>query len=189
MTTALKKQYDETIIKDLAKELGRSNVNSLPKLEKVSISVGIGKIMTQGNKDYAFIEENIAAITGQKADVRRARISVSNFKLREGVPVGLTTTLRGRRMYDFIYKLVNVALPRVRDFQGISVKGFDGKGNYCLGLKDTIIFPVINPENMNKTHGMQINVKTTATNDYEGYLLLKKLGFPFKDAVKAPTNQ
>jgi len=156
----------------------------LPRLLKVNINVGIGSDVTGGNKDYSSVEQSVAAITGQKPSVRKARLAVSNFKLRIGMPVGLSITLRGDRMYNFIERLVNVALPRVRDFRGISVKGFDKKGNYCLGLKDVTIFPEVEMEKLPKTHGLQINVCTSAENDREAYLLLKALGFPFNNEVK-----
>lgn len=188
MTAPLKQQYDKEIAKKLAEVLARKNPESLPKLLKVSVNAGVGKIMTQGNKDYSYIEKAITDITGQQPNVRKARLSVSNFKLREGTVVGISTTLRGRKMYDFIERLVNTALPRVRDFRGISVKGFDGKGNYCLGLKDYSIFPALEGESLSKSHGLQINVCTSAENDYEAYLLLKAFGFPFKDEVKAPNS-
>ncbi len=184
MKAPLKAKYEKTIVPELKKQLGIENIMALPKLIKVSVNVGIGNIMTQGNKDYAFVEENIATITGQKPRLQKARKAISNFKLREGIPVGLNVTLRGRRMYDFIERLVNVALPRVRDFQGISVKGMDGRGNYSLGLKEVTIFPELSQENINKTHGLQINVATSARNNVEAYALLKALGFPFRDQVK-----
>lgn len=185
MTAPLKEKYDKEVKDLLKKEMNEANPMALPKLMKVSVNVGIGSLYTSGNKDFSHIEQNVADITGQKPNVRKARISVSNFKLREGTPNGLNVTLRGRRMYDFVERLVNVALPRVRDFQGISVKGFDGRGNYSLGLKDISIFPVINTENLSKNHGLQINIQTSADNDRDAYLLLKALGFPFKDEVKS----
>lgn len=187
MVATLKAQFDKTVAPELAKKLG-TNANATPKLVKVSLNVGIGSAVTSGNKDYSIVEKNLSDITGQRPNVRRARLSVSNFKLREGMPVGLASTLRGEYMYNFVQRLVNIALPRVRDFRGISVKGFDGKGNFSLGLKDCSIFPEVNQENLSKNHGMQINVCTSADNDYDAYLLLKALGFPFKDEVKAPTN-
>lgn len=187
MTAALKAKYDKETVALLKKELGRENVRSLPRLEKIAVNIGIGSKVTRGEKDYTYIEQNLAQITGQQPNVRKSRMSVSNFKLREGMPVGLSTTLRGQRMYDFMERLVNVALPRVRDFQGIGVKGFDGKGNFSLGLKDVTIFPEVNPDNLAKTHGLQINICTSAENDYEAYLLIKALGFPFKGEVK-PSN-
>ena len=185
MTAMLKEKYAKEIAPELSKEIGAAKM-ALPKLLKVNINVGIGSQVTSGNKDYSHVERNIQSITGQKPALRKARMSVSNFKLREGMPVGLAITLRGEHMYNFIERLVNIALPRVRDFQGISVKGFDGRGNFSLGLKDITIFPEINQENLAKNHGLQINVCTSADNDYHAYLLLKKLGFPFKDEVKAP---
>ncbi len=185
MSSQLKENFDKVIAKDLIKNLGRKNLLSLPRLVKISVSVGIGSMITSGQKDYSAVEANLIAITGQKPVLKRAKQAISNFKLREGLPVGLTVTLRGDRMYDFVERLVNISLPRVRDFQGISVKGFDRKGNYCLGLKDVAIFPEVNPENISKTHGMQINICTTSKNDQEAYMLLKAFGFPFKDEVKA----
>lgn len=186
MTAPLKEKYDKEVVALLKKELGRENLSDLPALVKVSLNVGIGSMVTSGNKDFSHVEESLVKIAGQKPSVKKARKSVSNFKLREGMPVGLSVTLRGRLMYDFIERLVNIALPRVRDFQGISVKGFDGKGNFCLGLKDCTIFPASGSQDgLQKTHGMQINVCTTAKNNREAYVLLKALGFPFKDEVKA----
>ena len=189
MKAPLQEKYEKEIVKLLEKELGRKNLLSLPKVIKVNVNVGIGSRVTGGSKDYSAIENSIQEITGQKPSVRKARLSVSNFKLREGMPVGLSITLRGRRMYDFLERLVNIALPRVRDFRGISVKGFDGKGNFCLGLKDCTIFPEVDQEKLaGSTHGLQINVCTSAKDDREAYVLLKALGFPFKDEVKVKTK-
>jgi large subunit ribosomal protein L5 len=186
MSSELKEKFDKKISKELAKELGIKNVQALPKLLKVAINIGIGSRVTSGNKDYSVAEKNVTLITGQKPSVRKARLSVSNFKLREGMPVGLSVTLRGDRMYDFMNRLMNVALPRVRDFQGIPVKGFDGKGNFCLGLKDVTIFPEVDTENLSQNHGLQVNICTSAQTDYEAFRLLKLLGFPLKGEVKAP---
>lgn len=189
MKAPLQEKYEKEISKLLAKELDRKNTLSLPKLVKVNVNVGIGSRVTSGTKDYSIIENSVQEITGQKPSVRKARKAVSNFKLREGMPVGLSITLRGDRMYSFIERLVNIALPRVRDFRGISVKGFDGKGNFCLGLKDCTIFPEVDQEKLaGTTHGLQVNVCTTAKNDHEAYVLLKALGFPFKDEVKEKTK-
>ncbi|MBT4384782.1 50S ribosomal protein L5 [Candidatus Peregrinibacteria bacterium] len=185
MTAPLKAKFDAKISGELAKALNKKSALNAPRLVKVALNIGIGSRITSGNKDYSFIEENLISIAGQKPNVRKARMSVSNFKLREGMPVGLSVTLRGRLMYDFVERLVNVALPRVRDFQGITVKGFDGKGNFCLGIKDVTIFPEINHENLSQAHGLQINVCTTAETDHEAYMLLKALGFPFKGEVSA----
>jgi len=187
MKAPLKVQYEKDTVEMLKKALNRSNAKSLPHLEKVCINIGIGSMVTQGEKDYSHVENNLAQITGQKPNVRKARLSVSNFKLREGMPVGLSTTLRGRLMYDFMQKLINAALPRVRDFRGISVKGFDGNGNFSLGIKDVTIFPEVNPDNLSKNHGLQINIQTSTNDDHEAYLLLKALGFPFSGEIK-PNN-
>lgn len=172
----------------LKKELGRSNVNAIPKIKKVSVSVGIGSMVTGGNKDYAYIETSIAEITGQKPVLKKARKAISNFKLREGLPVGLNVTLRGERMYDFLARLVNVALPRVRDFRGISSRGMDGQGNFSLGLDDCTIFPEVNQEKLQRAHGLQVNVSTTAKDNRELYLLLKALGFPLRDEPRSSTK-
>lgn len=189
MKAPLQEKYEKEIVKMLQKELGRTNIHSLPKLVKVSVNAGIGSEVTSGNKDYSGVENSITSITGQKPKLRKARMAVSNFKLREGMPVGLTVTLRGNRMYDFVDRLVNIALPRVRDFRGITVKGFDRQGNFCLGIKDNTIFPEVDHEGLAKSHGFQVNVCTTAKNDREAYLLLKALGFPFKDEVKDKSKE
>jgi large subunit ribosomal protein L5 len=186
MTAQLKVKYQKEIVAALKKELGDRNLHALPQITKVSVNVGIGSAVTSGNKDYSVVERNLAAITGQKPTVKKARVSVSNFKLREGMPVGLNVTLRGDRMYDFVERLVNVALPRVRDFRGISYKSFDGQGNYSLGVKECTIFPEVDNESLSQMHGLQVNIQTNAKNDDEAYLLLKALGFPFKkDEAKA----
>lgn len=184
MKAPLQVKYETVLAPELTKELKVKNPMALPKLVKISVSVGIGSLVTQGTKDYSFIESNLMAITGQKPRLQKARKAISNFKLRQGIPVGLNVTLRGRRMYDFAERLVNVALPRVRDFQGISVKSLDGRGNYSLGLKEITIFPELNQENLSRNHGMQVNIATTARTNAEAYALLKALGFPFRDQVK-----
>lgn len=186
MKAPLQVKFEKEIAPALIKEFGKKNINGLPKVEKVSINVGIGKMFTEGTKDYSFVEDNIASITGQKPTLKKSRLAISNFKLREGMPVGLSVTLHGRKMYDFLERLANIALPRVRDFRGISVKGFDKKGNFSLGIKDITIFPEIDLEKLVKTHGLQINVSTTSDNDYEAYRLLKSFGFPFKDEINNP---
>lgn len=178
-----KKAQNKDTMEMLSKELGRTNPHALPHLKKVSVHVGIGSMVTGGNKDFSSIEKFLVDITGQKPIVRKARMAISNFKLRKGLPVGIHVTLRGKRMEDFVTRLVNIALPRVRDFRGITVRGFDGSGNYSLGLEDTNIFPEANQENVSNSSGMQINVCTTARNSRETYLLLKALGFPFRDEI------
>lgn len=179
----LRERYQKEIRQKLQKDLGLKNVNSVPKLEKVKINVGIGTFM-RNNKDYNEILENIALIAGQKPVVSNSRAAISNFKLRIGMPVGISVTLRKQKMYDFMDRLINVVLPRVRDFQGISSKSFDKNGNYNLGLKDCSVFPELNIEDIAKIHGLQITVTTTAKDAEQGKALLTEMGVPFKK----PTN-
>ena len=177
----LQTQFHKEIRPRLQKDLGLKNIFSVPQVTKVKINVGIGSFM-EGKKDHKEVVENIKLISGQQPIVTKARKAISNFKVREDDPVGVTATLRGKRMYDFINKLVNVVLPRVRDFRGISKKSFDRRGNYSLGIKEHTVFPEINPEDIVRIHGLQVTVTTTAKTDNEGYELLKSLGFPFKEA-------
>lgn len=177
-----KQQYANVLAAELQKDLGIKNKMAVPKIEKVKISVGIGSYVTSGggSKDYNTIVDNVALIAGQKPVVNKSRIAISNFKLRIGMPVGVSVTLRSDRAYDFLSKLVNIVLPRVRDFRGISKKGMDGNGNYSLGIKEHIAFPEINPDDIARTHGVQITVVTSAEDDEQGLALLTKLGFPFE---------
>lgn len=171
--------FKSEVIPALQKDLGTNNIHATPKLEKVLVSVGIGTL-TKNTKDFSDVLDNVAKITGQKPVVNKAKVAVSNFKLRKGMPVGITVTLRGKNMYEFIYKLVNIALPRVRDFRGLNPKAFDGSGNYSVGFKESLVFPEINPDDVLNVHGLQITVVTSAKNDDEGFALLKAIGFPFK---------
>jgi len=175
----LRERYQKEIRQKLLKELGLKNINSVPALDKIKVNIGIGTYM-RNNKNYDEIAENIAMITGQKPVVSKSRIAISNFKLRIGMPVGLSVTLRKQKMYDFMERLVNIVLPRVRDFQGVSPKSFDQKGNYNLGLKDCSVFPELNIEDIAKIHGLQITITTTADNAEHGKALLQEMGFPFK---------
>lgn len=184
----LKERFNKKIAPKLMKELGIDNLNAVPKLQKVVVNAGLGSMYTAGNKDFTEFEENFKAMTGQKPVVKNAKKAISNFKIRQGMPNGVMVTLRGDRMYDFIEKLVNIVFPRVRDFRGISPKSFDGKGNYSVGLKEHIVFPEINPDDIVKIHGLQICVNTTAENDEHGRALLTELGFPFKKSA-APKEQ
>ena len=185
----MKQHYQTNVIDKLKKDLGRDNVMSIPKLTKVNINVGIGSYLrNSGEKGYEEVVENIALLTGQKPVVTNARLAVSNFKLREGQPVGVTVTLRGQIMYDFVNRLVHIVLPRIRDFRGISVKGFDRQGNYSLGIKEVNVFPEVNPESMGRNHGLQITISSTAKNEQEGYSLLKAMGLPFRDQPTKTTN-
>lgn len=179
----LREHYLKNIAPALQQELGIKNVYAVPRLEKVKINIGLGPFLA-AKKDYSEILDNVAAITGQRPVVTKARKSISNFKIREDMPVGVSVTLRGNRMYDFVNKLVNITFPRVRDFRGINKKGFDGRGNYSVGIAENIVFPEINPDAVDKIHGMQITVTTTARDNEEGYQLLKAMGFPFKEAKK-----
>jgi large subunit ribosomal protein L5 len=175
----LKTRFKKEIAPKLQKDLGVKNMLAVPKLSKVTINVGTGSIL-QGSKDSSAIVENIARITGQAPVVTKARQAISNFKIREDQPIGVAVTLRGARMYDFVNKLVNVVFPRVRDFRGISPKSFDGQGNYTVGLKEHVVFPEIDSDDIEKIHGLQITVATTAKNNEEGKALLTAIGFPFK---------
>ncbi len=177
---SLKEKFVKEIAPALKKDLGIKNINAVPKLSKIIINVGIGKLMA-GGKDYSDIEKNITMIAGQKPVVAKAKKAISNFKLRQGMPVGIHVTLRGAKMYDFASKFVNIVLPRARDFRGISPKSFDGHGNYSYAIKEHTVFPEINPDDIIKHHGMQLTFVTTATKNEDGYKLLKALGFPFQE--------
>lgn len=179
---------NEVVAPKLKEELGVKNVMAIPKIQKIVINVGIGSRM-KTTKDYSNIEENIAAITGQKAVVTLSKKAISNFKLREGTPNGIMTTLRRKKMLDFYSRMINIAFPRIRDFQGFSEKAFDGNGNYSIGIKDCSIFPEINPDDLSLVHGMSITIVTNAENDDEGRALLKALNFPFKKAPKKETEE
>ncbi len=179
----LRKQYQEEIIPELTKQFGYSTVMQVPKLVKISLNQGIGDALT----DKKLIDTAIAemtSITGQKAVATISKKDVSNFKLRKGSPVGVRVTLRGEKMYEFLDRLVSVALPRVRDFRGINDKGFDGRGNYSFGIPEQIIFPEINLDKVNKINGMDITFVTTAQTDKEALSLLKEFGLPFKNQKK-----
>jgi large subunit ribosomal protein L5 len=176
----LKDLYKKEIVPRLMKEFNYKNVMQVPKLHKITINMGLGEAITNAKiLDSASAE--LAAITGQKPIITRARKSISNFKLRAGAPIGCAVTLRGDRMYEFFDRFVNIALPRVRDFKGLSSKSFDGRGNYSVGIKEQIIFPEINFDKIDKIKGMTITIVTTAKTDEEAKKLLKYLGMPFKD--------
>ena len=179
MTPRLLERYRSEVVPKLAQEFGFKNVHQVPRLEKVVVNMGVGKA-TQNGKLIEKAAEELAAITGQKAAVRRARKSIANFKLRQGQAVGCTVTLRGTRMWEFFDRLVNVSLPRVRDFKGVSAKGFDGRGNYSLGIREQIIFPEIDYDSVENITGLNVTVVTSARNDAEGKALLAHLGMPFR---------
>ena len=179
MAARLRQVYAEKVIPALSKEFGYSNVMAVPKLDKISINIGLGEA-TQNAKLMDGAVNELGQIAGQKPVVTKARKSIAAFKLREGMSIGTMVTLRGDRMYEFFDRLVNVALPRVRDFRGVSTKSFDGRGNYTLGIKDQLIFPEIDYAKVEKTKGMNISITTTAKTDAEGLALLKSLGMPFR---------
>lgn len=174
----LKDKYVNEVVPALQEQFKYTNVMAIPKLDKVVVNIGLGEV-TQNPKALDAALNDLTLITGQKPVVTKAKKSIAGFKLREGMPVGVKVTLRGDRMYEFVDRLVNVALPRVRDFRGVSPKSFDGRGNYSLGLKEQLIFPEIEYDKIDKIRGMEIVFATTAKTDEEGRALLKLLGMPF----------
>ncbi len=179
MAARLKEKYEKEVRQALVQEFGYENPMQAPRLEKIVVNMGLGEAINNGKILDASVEQ-LAAMTGQKPVVTRARKSIANFKLRQGQSIGAMVTLRGERAYEFFDRLVSIALPRVRDFKGVSPKAFDGKGNYTLGIKEQIIFPEINYDKVEKIKGMNITVVTTARNDEEGRALLRHLGMPFR---------
>ncbi len=176
----LRDRFRGTVIAALMKERGYTNPFEVPHLEKIVINMGVGE-GRENAKVLDFATADLGAISGQKPIVTRAKKSIANFKLRAGVPIGAKVTLRGARMYEFLDRLVNVALPRVRDFKGVPAKGFDGRGNYALGLREQLIFPEIVYDKVDKVRGMDINIVTTARTDEEARALLAQLGMPFRE--------
>lgn len=179
VTPRLMEMYRKSIIENLMKQFKYSNVMQVPKLEKIAVNVGVGEA-TQDAKLLDVIIKDLETIIGQKAVVTRSKKAISNFKLREGLPIGIRVTLRDRKMYEFMDRFMNVAVPRIRDFRGFSDKSFDGRGNYTVGVKEQIIFPEIDFDKVTKIFGMDITFVTTAMNDQEGYALLKEFGMPFE---------
>ena len=175
----LRKKYSEEIVPALMKEFSYANVMRVPKLQKICVNQGVGGA-TADKKLIEVAMAEMTQITGQKPIATKSRKDISNFKLRKGMPVGVTVTLRGDRMYEFLDRLVAVALPRVRDFKGVNDKGFDGRGNYTMGIPEQIIFPEINIDKITKLMGMDITFVTSAPNDKEAFALLKEFGVPFK---------
>ncbi len=172
-------QYKEDIISNLLEQFEYPNVMAVPKLEKIVINSGVGEAV-ENEKRLDVVRENIAKITGQRPVMTKAKKSISNFKIREGMPIGCKVTLRKKEMYEFLDRLINLALPRTRDFQGVPDKSFDGRGNYTLGVKEHTIFPEINTDDVDKVHGLDITFVTTADTDEEAYALLKEFGMPFQ---------
>jgi large subunit ribosomal protein L5 len=175
----LKQHYQKTVIPALTKEFGYKNVMAVPKIQKVSVNIGLGEA-TQNAKLMDGAVNELSQIAGQKPVVTKAKKSIAAFKLREGMSIGAMVTLRGDRMYEFLDRLMNVALPRVRDFRGVSSESFDGRGNYTLGVRDQLIFPEIDYNKVEKVKGMNISITTSAKTDAEGLALLKHMGMPFR---------
>jgi len=181
MNPRLKDRFDETVLPGLAKTLGRENVHSLPRLKKIVINMGVGSAITEKKH----LEEALSALTliaGQRPAVSKSRKAIANFKLRENLDIGCRVTLRGRRMYEFLDRLISLALPRVRDFRGLNPKSFDGHGNYSLGLSEQLVFPELNPDKFTRVQGMDITIVTSGNSDEESRELLRGLGMPFKAA-------
>ena len=175
----LRERYEKEVIPALKKEFGYSNVMAVPKIEKVVVNMGLGEA-TSNVKIIEVGTDELARITGQKPVTRRAKKSIAAFKVRKGQPIATSVTLRGERMYEFLDRLMSIALPRVRDFRGVSPKGFDGRGNFTLGLKDQLLFPEIDYMKVDKARGMNVSVVTTAKTDQEARKLLQLIGMPFR---------
>jgi large subunit ribosomal protein L5 len=175
----LKDRYEKEVAPALKKEFGYTNVMAIPKIEKIVVNMGLGEA-TQNAKIVDTGADEVARVTGQKPVTTRAKKSIAQFKVRQGMPIGAMVTLRGERMWEFLDRLIAVALPRVRDFRGVSPRGFDGRGNYTLGLKDQLLFPEIDYMKVDKARGMNISVVTTAKSDQESRKLLQLLGMPFR---------
>ncbi len=178
----LKEKYQKEVVPALMKRFGYRNIHQVPRLEKIVVNMGVGDA-TQDSKALDGAMQDLAIITGQRPMVNRARKSVANFRLRQGMPIGCKVTLRGVRMYDFLDKLINVALPRIRDFRGVSLRSFDGRGNYSLGLREQLIFPEINYDDIAKIRGMDVTIVTSAKTDEEAAELLRALGMPFRQTA------
>jgi large subunit ribosomal protein L5 len=177
----LMERYQKDIIPHLAKKLGRDNVHSLPKLQKIVVNMGVGKALQDKNRMTQAVEQ-LAQITGQQPQVTKAKKAVSGFRLRENNEIGCRVTLRGKRMYEFLDRLISIALPRIRDFRGINPKSFDGHGNYSLGLTEQGVFPEIDPDKVNFVQGMDVTFVTSTNNDDEARELLRAFGMPFREA-------
>jgi large subunit ribosomal protein L5 len=176
----LQDQYKATIVDELKKKLAKTNIHSIPKLQKIVLNMGVGKALQDKNRMEQAAEQ-LALIAGQKPQITKARIAISNFRLRQGYEIGCRVTLRGKRMYEFLDRLLNVALPRIRDFRGVNPKSFDGNGNYSMGVSEQLIFPEIDPDKSNFTQGMDITFVTSTRSDDEARELLRQFGMPFRE--------
>ena len=179
MAARLKERYNKEVAPAIAKEFGIKNPMAVPRLEKIVVNMGMGEAIANA-KILDTAADEIRAIVGQKPVITKAKKSIASFKLRQGMPIGVMVTLRGDRMYEFLDRLVSIALPRVRDFRGVSPKAFDGRGNYTIGVREQLIFPEIDFNKVDKTRGMNISIVTTAQNDEQARSLLKALGMPFR---------
>lgn len=180
MPVRLREKYQQEIVPALMQDFKFTSVMQAPRLKKIVVNVGVGEAV-QNAKALEATVGDITTITGQKPVITKARKSIASFKLREGMPIGVMVTLRGERMYDFYDRLVNLALPRIRDFRGVSRRSFDGRGNYSLGLREQIVFPDIDYDKIDKLRGLEVVIVTSATDDEQAYALLKRLGMPFRD--------
>ena len=177
--SVLANEYKEEILPQLMEKFDYSNVMEAPELEKIVVNVGLGDAK-EDTKLLDTVVDEIARITGQSPTVTRAKKSIANFKIREGMPVGVKVSLRGEQMFEFLYKLINVTMPRIRDFRGVSPKSFDGRGNYSLGISEHTVFPEINIDDVDNVHGLEITIVTSAETDEEAFELLSIMGMPFK---------
>tara|TARA_R100000789_G_scaffold91543_1_gene89645 strand:- start:7271 stop:7825 length:555 start_codon:yes stop_codon:yes gene_type:complete len=177
--TRLLEKYNSEIVPAMQEEFGRKNVHSLPKLQKIVLNMGLGKAI-QDRKRLEEAVEHLTVIAGQKPQITRAKKSVAGFKLREGMEIGCCVTLRGQRMYEFLDRLITLALPRVRDFRGVKANAFDGNGNYSLGLSEQMVFPEVDADNAKYIQGLNVTIVTSATNNEEAKVMLTKFGFPFR---------
>lgn len=174
-------RYQQEIVPHLKQKFGRENVNSIPKLQKIVVNMGVGKALQDKNRMEQSAEQ-LTQIVGQRVQITKAKVAISGFRLREGNEIGCRVTLRGLRMYEFLDRLISVALPRIRDFRGINPKSFDGHGNYSLGLAEQLVFPEVDPDKVNFTQGMDITFVTSTSSDDESRELLKLFGMPFREA-------
>lgn len=180
MPVRMQEKYQRDVIPALTREFSFINPMQVPRLEKIVLNIGMGEAL-QNAKSMDAAVSDLTAISGQRPVITRARKSIANFKLREGQAIGAMVTLRGERMYEFLDRLITIALPRIRDFRGVSRRSFDGRGNYSIGLREQIVFPEIDYDKVDKLRGLEVAIVTTAKNDNEGYALLKQFGMPFRD--------
>jgi large subunit ribosomal protein L5 len=178
----LQDKYQKEIVTTLSQKLGRTNIHSIPRMEKVVVNMGVGKALQDKNRMEQSAEQ-LTQIAGQRCQVTKAKVAISGFRLREGNEIGCRVTLRGKRMYEFLDRLISIALPRIRDFRGVNPKSFDGHGNYSLGLSEQMVFPEIDPDKVNFTQGMDVTFVTSTNSDDESRELLRLFGMPFREAT------